>query len=52
MYGIKIIHSKTAVVGMEIGRIEHMVAQMSHKQALGEIAMERFCQELVASGLT
>jgi hypothetical protein len=32
---------------MEVGGIEHVVAQMSHKQAPAEIAVERLSQKFV-----
>ena len=45
-------HTIATVVAMEIGSIEQMIAQMSHKQMLRIVAMERFSQEFVATNLT
>jgi hypothetical protein len=36
---------------MEVGSIEHVVAQMPHKESSAEIAMKRLSQEFVTSYL-
>lgn len=34
---------------MEIGRIKHMITEMTHKEPLREVAMERLGEEFVRS---
>ena len=36
---------------MEVGSIEHVVAQMTHKKPSAEVAMKRLSQEFVTSYL-
>jgi hypothetical protein len=47
MDGIEITHAIATVFAVEVGGIEHVVAQMPHEQLLVEIAVEGFGQELV-----
>ena len=52
MQRIKIVHAVATVVRMEIGGVEHVVTKMSDEQVVREVAMERLCEELVASYFT
>ena len=47
--GHEVFHAEATVGAVEVGGIEHVVAQVSHKQATGEVAMERFGHKLVGS---
>ena len=39
--GIQVVHTESTLRGMEIGGIEHVIAQMPHEQTVGEVAMKR-----------
>ena len=47
MYGVEIVHTESTLCGMEVGGIEHVIAQMSHEQVFGEVAMERLSHKTV-----
>lgn len=49
MHGIEIVHAVASLVGVEVGGIEQMVAQVSDKDMVGEITVEWFHEEVVAS---
>ena len=45
----QVLHAEAAVGGMEVGRIEQMVAQVTHEEPPGDVAVEGLGQERVAS---
>ena len=49
--GEQIFHTETTIGRVEIGSIEHVIAQMAHEQSLREIAVERFGQKFVTTYL-
>ena len=45
----EILHTKATGRRMEVGGIEHVIAQMSREEASAEVAMKRLSQKFVSS---
>ena len=45
--GHEIFHAKPTGRGVEVGSVEHMIAEVAHEEPLREVAMERFSQKFV-----
>ena len=49
LYGVQIFHADATVGGVEVGCVEHVIAQMSHHQLTLEVAMKGFGEKQVFS---
>jgi hypothetical protein len=49
VYRVQKDHTETSVCRVEVGSVEHVVAQMAHEQSVREVTMERFGYERVFS---
>ena len=50
--GVQIEHAEPAVVRVEVGGIDQMIAQMTHEEPSRIIAVERLCHERIFSYFT
>ena len=49
MHGVEIVHAVAALVAVEVGGIEEVVAKMAYEDVVGEITMKGFDEEVVTS---
>ena len=49
VHGVEIVHAVAALVAVEVGGIEEVVAKMAYEDVVGEITMKGFDEEVVTS---